>query len=155
MESLRGYIQTITVAAILCAVVTTIIPGKAAGQKVMRMICGFFLLAVLCKPMEGFQFSEGENVLDIYRQEALNIEAQAQNEVDMELSDVIRAQTETYIEDKAGTLGAEIDAVVILDDEMIPCQVELDGEVSPYVKSRLTEQIKSDLGIPAERQVWN
>ena len=78
----------------------------------------------------------------------------ARKQTDEAMTAVIKAQTETYIEDKAEALGATVTAGVTLAGDMLPWQVELTGEVSPYVKTRLAQTIWAELGIPEERQVW-
>lgn len=154
MDGLRGYILTVVLSAIVCAVVVTLLPGNMGRQRMMRMICGFFLLVSVCKPIGDLGFFMGEDTIEDYRQEAKDIEDAIQVQVDEEMMAVIRQQTETYIEDKAEAMGAVLGVTVTLDDEMLPWQVELTGEVSPYVKTRLTQVISLDLEIPDERQVW-
>ncbi len=154
MDGLRQYILTMVLAAILCAVVVTVLPEKAGKQRMIRMICGFFLLAAACKPIGGFAFAVDTGTLDEHRRAAERVQTEAQAQADEAMLTVITNQTETYIEDKAKALGAAVSAAVTLDKDMLPWQVELTGEVSPYVKTRLSQILSSDLGIPDERQVW-
>lgn len=154
MDGLRQYVLTMILAAILCAVVVSIMPEKAGKQSVIRMICGLYLLLVACKPMGIISFAAEENDLVTYRQEAEQMQTEARKQADEAMTAVIKAQTETYIEDKAEALGATVTAGVMLAEDMLPWQVELTGEVSPYVKTRLVQTIWADLGIPEERQVW-
>jgi len=154
MDGLRQYVLTMILAAILCAVVVSIMPEKAGKQSAVRMICGLYLLLVACKPMGIISFSGEESDLAAYRQEAEQMQTEARKQADEAMATVIKAQTETYIEDKAEALGATVTAGVLLAEDMLPWQVELTGEVSPYVKTRLVQTIWADLGIPEERQVW-
>lgn len=155
MDGLRQYILTMVLAAILCAVVVTILPEKAGKQRMIRMVCGLFLLVAACKPMGAIAFTVDTGTLEEHRREAEQVQLEAQEQADEAMMTVITNQTETYIEDKAEALGATVCAAVMLDDDMLPWQVVLTGEVSPYVKTRLSQTISSDLGIPDERQVWD
>ena len=97
MESLRQYVLTMILAAILCAVVVSIMPEKAGKQSVVRMICGLYLLLVACKPLGLISFAAEESELVTYRQEAEQMQEDARKQTDEAMTAVIKAQTETYM----------------------------------------------------------
>ena len=68
---------------------------------------------------------------------------------------IITQQTQSYILDKADTLGVCLEVGVELNEEMVPWRVTMTGEAPPYARQRLEGIIQDDLGIPAERQVWS
>ena len=70
------------------------------------------------------------------------------------MADIIKAETEAYILDKASQLNVELSVEVTIDEENIPTAVTLSGEVSPYARRQLQEIIESDLGIAKENQRW-
>lgn len=154
MDGLRQYLLTMVVAAVLCAVATTILPEKAGNLRRMKLICGFFLLAVACRPLGGGVPSLDTGVLEDCRADAQQVHDAAREATDDAMEEVIIQKTAAYIEDKAESLGAVVHAAVTLNRDMLPWQVELTGEVSPYVRIRLAQSISSELDIPEERQVW-
>ena len=69
------------------------------------------------------------------------------------MCEVIKANTETYILDKATTMEVELNVEVTLDG-LIPKKVILQGAVSPYTRASLSDWIAQQLGIPREAQIW-
>ena len=51
-------------------------------------------------------------------------------------------------------MEADIQANVSLDEDCIPVSVSITGRISPLSRSKLTQMIASELGIPKERQEW-
>ena len=120
-------------------------------------ICGVLtvLLLVLLRPVLGADLEHLELDFDHYqaaveeRQEEL---ADTQTEA---MASIIAEQTEAYILDKAGELGLEVTVRVETRTEgngiPVPWSAELTGSWSQALASAL----ETELGIPAERQVWH
>ena len=120
-------------------------------------VCGVLtvLLLVLLRPVLGADLEHLELDFDHYqaaveeRQEEL---ADTQTEA---MASIIAEQTEAYILDKAGELGLEVTVRVETRTEgngiPVPWSAELTGSWSQALASAL----ETELGIPAERQVWH
>ena len=54
----------------------------------------------------------------------------------------------------AEELETEIQAEVTLGENCIPVSVTIAGSISPQNRSRLSQVIASELGIPKEQQEW-
>ena len=116
---------------------------------------GLILLFALLRPVLGADLERLEVDLSDYqtaveeRQEEL---AAAQTEA---MASIIAEQTEAYIWDKAGELGLEVSARVETrageDGVPVPWSAELTG---PRTEA-LASYLETELGIPAERQVWH
>ena len=61
---------------------------------------------------------------------------------------------QTYILSRAGAMDADIQASVTLGENFVPCHVRITGRISPINRSKLTQIIASELGIPREQQEW-
>ena len=113
------------------------------------------MLLVLLRPVLGADLEHLELDFDHYqaaveeRQEEL---ADTQTEA---MASIIAEQTEAYILDKAGELGLEVTVRVETRTEgngiPVPWSAELTGSWSQALASAL----ETELGIPAERQVWH
>ncbi len=154
MADLKSYVLTVVVAAILGAVIMSIAPTGKGQQKMLKVICGFFLLLVVCAPLKTAELNLEEDLLTEARKAAQAMEAEAKEQVDEEMSERIRQKVGAYIEDKAAELGAVITAKVSLQQDFTPWSVELSGSVAPYTKAALSRTIAEELSIPQERQVW-
>ena len=94
---------------------------------------------------------------DVYK-EADWITANAQAEVQQQICNVIKEQTEAYILEKASALNADITVSVklALDTQYpTPESVHIKGNISPYARRLLSQTIQDDLGIASEDQVWS
>ena len=121
----------------------------------IELLVAGILLLVLLRPVLGADLEHLELDFDHYqaaveeRQEEL---ADTQTEA---MASIIAEQTEAYILDKAGELGLEVTVRVETRTEgngiPVPWSAELTGSWSQALASAL----ETELGIPAERQVWH
>ena len=126
-----------------------------APEKQPEVLCAYGLLLALLRPVLGADLEHLELDFDHYqaaveeRQEEL---ADTQTEA---MASIIAEQTEAYILDKAGELGLEVTVRVETRTEgngiPVPWSAELTGSWSQALASAL----ETELGIPAERQVWH
>ena len=143
-------ISAATITAILCS----FFEEKSGTAGVVRLICGLFLSFVAISPLTHLDFSGLEAYLESFSLEASSVADGGKNMAKDAQGDIIKAAVETYIMDKAETLGASITAEVMLDQDNIPLSVELAGNLSPYAKATVTGIITDDLGITKEHQIW-
>lgn len=155
MEATK-YLLSLTGAAILSAVTTTLLGEKGTLGKVVKLLCGIFMCLTILAPICRIRldaFSDMRTELTI---EAEQIAQSGQNAARDAMANGIIAAAQTYILDKAEMLGAEVTVEVMLDDSSIPvpCGVRIRGNVSPYLREQLGSIIQRDLGIPTEAQIW-
>ena len=89
----------------------------------------------------------------MYSQEAEAAAAVGEEAASNNMAQVIKANTEAYILDKAAAMEVELNVEIILDG-LIPDKAVLCGAVSPYARSTLSQWITQQLGIPGEAQSW-
>lgn len=96
--------------------------------------------------------------LDLSFQDCRQAVEQQQTELEdrrqAELTALIESATAAYISDKADSMGLALEARVTAeaaDGVPVPVRVTLTGEKS----GELSRWLETELGIPAERQVWN
>ena len=141
-------------AAMITAIICSFFEGKGGTAGIVRLICGLFLSFVAINPLVNLDFSGLEAYLESFSLEAGMVSDAGKNMAKDAQGDIIKASVETYIMDKAKTLGASVTAEVMLDQDNIPLSVELAGNLSPYAKARITGIITDDLGITKEHQIW-
>lgn len=156
MEALRSYILSVTAAAVLCAIVSTLVGNKGMIAAVMKLLTGVIMACVVVQPLGSAVTAELKDYmqnLDIQTSAAVTAGSAAAEEV---LSERIIQQTQAYILDKAAELDAELTVDVILKpgDIPVPSGVIISGNVSPYAKKELQDMIAGDLGISKEAQTW-
>ena len=154
MEAVKDYLLSITAAAVICGCVNSIVSGNSWISRLVKLLCGLFLVVTAIQPVIDIKVSD---VYQFTEQLALDADQAVydgeQIAVD-EMKRIIKEKTETYILDKAKTLGTELNVEIVLDG-VLPVGVILTGDVSPYAKGCLCETISQDLGIPLKEQIWN
>lgn len=154
MESIRNYILSITASALLCGIVTSIMGEKGTAAALTKVICGIIMAMVVVSPLMQVNLSGWTDWTArlTFQAEAAAAEGELLGEEMLEA--IIKEETESYILDKAGALGAALTADVTVKDGL-PERVLLTGTVSPYAKAQLTAWIRDELGIAKEDQQWN
>ena len=155
MENLRQYVISVTAAALICGVITSMVKKGGAGE-LIRMLCGLVLSITVLYPISGLHLDSLSFDLFSSVQEGERIAAQGEKITRQSIADIIKSETEAYILDKAAALEVNLTAEVTLseDDIPVPVGVTLSGNLSPYARSQLTNVIEKDLGIPKEYQLW-
>ena len=143
MEAVRAWLTSVVLVSVLLSAAQSLIPPGTV-RKAAGFTGGLILLLVLLRPVLGADLEHVEE-----RQEEL---ADTQAEA---MASIIAEQTEAYILDKAGELGLEVTVRVETRTEgngiPVPWSAELTGSWSQALASAL----ETELGIPAERQVWH
>lgn len=157
MNDLKQYMITIIAASLICAVTLALVPKDSKHHKMIQMICGVFLLLSALLPLRNrrqfdfsFHFDDIKLSANAIAEDGVSYSQQA-------LCQLIKENTEAYIQDKATAMGAEIAVTVTVDtkDAPVPVAVDLEGSISPYAKSKLISIIANDIGIPEDQQKWS
>jgi len=150
------YLLRLAAAALICGVATTIIGKKSTLGAVVRLLAGIYLTLSIVSPWLSFRLNNLEDWSRQLNSEGERISNSGQEAAKEAIAESIIQRTETYILDKANSLGAVLTVEVILDNGTIPapCQVRLSGNISPYAKQSLCIAMEQELGIPSEAQIW-
>lgn len=153
MEGLRQYILSVTAAAILCGAAVSLSP-EGTARELIRFVAGALLTVCLLRPLVGARWELALPRLDTSAGEELA--AQGENQAAQAVADIIKAQLQAYILDKAAALGAEVEVELTLEEGVLPVPREatIRGTAAPYARQQLEKILSSQLGIPKERQQW-
>lgn len=155
MQALGAYILRLCCCSIIAGIVITI-GGSGPGSKTRKMICGLFITFAAISPLREIELGQLWELPDALYQDGLDISASAQEDVNEAISEVIIGKTRTYILDEADSLNAQIQVTQIsLDpDTLVPVTVTLNGDVSPYQRTLLSDYMHKTLGIGKEGVIW-
>ena len=155
---LREWVRSLTGASVIAALARQLTP-EGGVRKVTDFVCGVMLLSVLLSPVLEADLDALSTAAADYRTTAARLTADVEGQEKQLLRVYIQQQTGAYILDEARRLGAgELQAEVQAkwrDESWVPYEVTISGALSPEIKARLGEYLRSELGIPAERQRWN
>ena len=152
MEALRQYILSVVAAALLCGLVTGVMPSGRAKQ-IIRMVCGLFLAYTVLQGLTGMEWRMPQWT-DLAADDARQAAALGESIGEESRAKIISEQTRAYILDKAAALGLALEAEVTLDEGLVPRSVTIRGQAAPYERRQLQSTIALELGIPKEKQQW-
>lgn len=153
MENFKSYIISIIICALSCRIVSQIV-SNTRRKALMHFVSGTLLAIFILRPLSHIdpealwevpeldQFSAAYYITE---GEKAAIEAQEKS---------IKDACETYILDKATTLGAKITVHFSLNEELMPLFAEISSDANPDVQMQLENILMTDLGIPKENQKW-
>lgn len=156
MDQIRSYILSVITSALICAVIMKLNVGKGTQSEVVKMIAALYLAFCVISPITGIDIRDITSYIPELQADGDSAAAQGEGISRAALREGIKERTEAYILDKALELGAEVVPIVTVSQEDIPVpeSVCIEGEVSPYVKTKLTIILENELGIPREAQTW-
>ena len=153
MNQLAQYILSVTGAAMLGAILKSL-AGQGSLGALIQMLTGIFLALTILAPLVTLELPDPARWLSEFSANGEAFSADGEAMAADALGDIITAQVEAYILDKAALYQAPVRVDVTLDEEGTPVSVRLSGAVSPYAKNRLSEMLETDLGIKKEAQQW-
>ena len=154
MELIKEYLLSITAAALICGVISSLTSKNASISKLMQLLCGLFLAITVIRPVVEVQLDNIDSFTELLVVDGEIAASTGKEMAAEEMKRIIKEKTEAYILDKAKSLGAEIEVEVTLED-FVPTGAIITGSVSPFARSSLITSISQDLGIPPEGQIWN
>ena len=156
MDGIGEYIISIVCAAGICGALVAFLSNKSAVSAVIRIICGIFLVVTVIGPIKKIAWSDAIKSFEFAKIDGDSAAYAGVVAANSETAVIIKEQLETYILDKAVSMGLDItvDIEMTTDTPPQPETVLISGEISPSKKTMLTEQISRELGIPEERQLW-
>ena len=152
MEFLRQWLLGVIACAMLVSVVQQLCP-EGGVRKLARFTGGLLLLCAMLRPLTTVELPGVDWDAGGYREAVARLELELGVAQENALSDGIAAELEADIEDKAESLGANVQAEVTMKTEggaPLPERVTLRGAYS----AALAEAIEAELGVTKERQTW-
>ena len=153
MDGLCRYVICVVAAALLSGILTRL-THKCGSGEIVRMLCGIFMTIILIQPIVGKKEMIWESELQGFGKQAEAISREGIAEAESIRKEFIKQRVQTYILSRAGAMDADIQASVTLGENFVPCHVRITGRISPINRSKLTQLIASELGIPREQQEW-
>ena len=155
--SFHNWIRALVTASVIASLSRQITP-LGPVRKVVGFICGIMLLCVLLSPVLQADLGVLADVSADYRATVVKLTEDLETQEKQLLRTYIQQQTSAYILDEAKRMGGEGLRVEVLarwgDESWVPYEVTVTGPVTPELRTRLSDLLRNELGIPAERQHW-
>lgn len=156
MDAVFRYLISVITASFFCSLVLAILP-KGAVRRAAVFISAIILALTALVPIMKINYEDlAKSISDMHMQARF-----AQTGVEVKngelVESIIRQDCETYILDKAESLGLQITARVQVRNTgsgPYPYSVRIGGNLMPPERQLLSQIITDGLAIPPERQVW-
>jgi len=152
----KSYIISVISASTIVGIVLSLIKTKSAYGVFIKLLAGLFIALTAFAPWKSISLSGISYNFDSWETASANHADSGVIAYTEALRCGIIERTETYILEKASSMGAQLSVTVTLgsDNPPIPVAVTLSGNISPYGKYRMKQIIATDLGIPEDAQTW-
>ena len=156
MEAIREYLIGVIAAALLCGIVSSLIPEKSTVGSAVKLTAGFLMLLAVLRPWTSIRpeglFRWAEDISAdcsgiVAEGEAMGMESYRES--------IIR-QLEAYILKEAEAYDCHLDVEISLSTDAIPVPSEIRffGEVSPFARQALKHSLSEKLGLSREDLIW-
>lgn len=157
MGAVRSWLLAVIATALLCAVADALMPPGAV-KRVGRLVCGLVLIGAILSPLAEPDLEGSQRWLEGYLASVHTRKAELEETVDSQIKVIIEQKLSAYIVDKAAQLGltcrARVECEEFEDGLYLPVRTEVAGSMTADVQGRLIRLIQSDLGVPAEAQIY-
>ena len=155
MDDLREYVLRLTCGALICSVLQELTGTNAASSSIRRIVSALFLVFLVISPLKNMDFSNLRIPEIPYQSQGEHYASQGTFQSEAAFSELISEQYVSYILSRAAELSLLPEVSVSLDQESgVPISVTISCEVTPYEKSKLSEDIHRDLGIERSSIHW-
>lgn len=148
------YVLSLVAAALIAGMLQSLVKEGSCGR-VMKILCGLFLVVTALKPLKKLDFPDPEKWMAALDAEADAAVREGEAAYAKDYAAVISDRLEEYILDKAAQLGLDVSVELTVSPEGIPDAVTIRGSPGALQKARLEAVIIQDLGIPKEKQRWS
>lgn len=153
---LRSYLLPLCAAGLLSALCMSLLP-EGAVRRVLGLCCACLVALTLIRPLASVDTETLAQTLSRLQMQA----EQARTGIEVKNREltaaIIKQNAETYILDKASSLGldAQVEVTVRTDAAYpYPVAVTIEAEAGPEQIEQLSACIAETLAIPKERQTW-
>lgn len=157
MPHLHQYLLSVIAAATICTVIRALTHKRGASATIINLVSAVFLVTTVLLPWSDWSLSDISEHIKEHSEDAQTIVDNGVSFASAERVAIIKQETETYIVNKAESLGVVLTADVTLCDGSSgqPESVRITATTTPYLRQVITQFVASDLGIPEARQAWN
>ena len=157
MSEVREYLLSIVAAALLTTLARSLIP-EGGVRRVASVVCGLLLALCALSPLLQLDIDDAAQSIARIRMENETLRTGVEVKNRELVNQIIKQNTQTYILDKAASMGLALQAAVEMRDDgayPYPYRVTLTGVCTEAQRLQLTRYIEENLAIPAERQAWS
>lgn len=155
-QALRSYLLGVTAAALLGALCMGLLP-KGSIRRSLGFCCAMLLALTMIRPLLKLDSKSLAQSIARLQMQAETARTGVEVKNRELVAEIIKQSAETYILDKASSMGLEASVEVTVEGEMTypyPAAVCITANAAEAQRKQLGSYISENLAIPAERQTW-
>ena len=153
MEDWKQFCLSVLVCSLSCSIAAQLVSGGKT-KALLRLVCGVMLALTILRPLSSIDLDQLPVLPELTGLTPEYYIAEGEKTARDALESCIKSSCETYILDKARSLGADITVQVSLDDEGVPAFALIQGDPGADAQRQLEKILITDLGISKENQQW-
>ena len=157
MTAIRAYLIRLVCCGFLVSLAASFPLGKHAKNAV-RLCGGCLMLLVVLGPILTLDGADLSGRLSEWTPSDTEQAAEAREKNDELLRRMVEEEASGQIRRKAAEFGAELSVRVVTEKEengyFVPREIVLQGTVGEETRTRIEEYLRTDWGVPPERQRW-
>ena len=154
MAAARTWLTAVVAVTLLLSVLQMLVPPGNL-REIASFVGGLILLAVMMQPLLRIDLSDVQLDFSAYQETLEQRQAELENTRQEELTSLIETETAAYISDKAKSMGLALRVRVTAEMDGSGVPVPVRAELTGPWSGPLSWWLETELGLPAERQVWN
>ena len=160
MEVLRGWILSLTAAALLTAGAEALLPKSGGVRKAGRLVCGLIMILVLLQPAAARPRVDWAARMTEYRAQAGLYTAGLEETDEMLLQTIIAERSGAYIEETAAGQGIVCRVTVTCarsegEAYPVPRGARIAGDLTEDQRRQVTVLLERELGIDGYSVIWD
>ena len=152
-ELIRQWIIAVTCAAMLAAILQTLLPKGGTGAA-GRLAGGLLLLIATVQPLLSLDYDSLAQSMTKLRLEEYRSDQELAEANSSLLEELIEQETRSYILDKAEELGMTCQVAVTCEGIPFPKFVTVSGSFTQEQADALSQIIEADLAVPVQNQTY-
>lgn len=153
---MKSYVISIVSSAILCGIIKNFIEEKTTIGKILRILSAVLMVITIFNPLKHYTFFDINGYIGDFKDDGQKYMKAGEEFSKQSIQEIIKSETEAYILDKAQKIDTDISVEVEFNSEdLVPCGIMINGDISPYAKEVLKSFVEDNLGITEENQIWN
>lgn len=152
---IRAYLLGVTAAALMCSLIHKI-PMEGSLQGAMKWLSAMVMTLAVVSPWIGVRVDQWQSLGAGISSDAQAIRDDALEEAKDSMGEIISERMTSYVLEKAQSLNADLEVTIELSEDSVPSPVgiTLQGDISPYAKTILSNYLADTLGLTPEVQQW-
>lgn len=154
MAAARTWLTAVAAVTLLLSMAEMLVP-QGSLREIASFTGGLILLAVLMQPLGKIDPAKIDLNISHYQEAVEQRQTELEASQKEELASLIESEMETYISDKAKSMSLTLRVQVTAEPDSSGVPVPVRAELTGPRSEELSRWLDAELGLPAERQVWN